>query len=89
MFCPLKGVTRQPRLDKIRQIAVVNSDLPAWDVVPTTIMAFMQILQMSKAKTGISANEREHYRGDPTNQVDIVFSLPQHPTDSLIGGPGE
>jgi hypothetical protein len=41
MFWPLKGLTCQPCWDKRRQRAVVRKDLPALEVVPTTIIAFI------------------------------------------------
>ena len=34
MFCALKGATRSPSCAKMRQSAVVVSDLPAWEAVP-------------------------------------------------------
>jgi hypothetical protein len=77
MFCALNGATRKPRRRSKRQIAVAVQLLPAWDDVPTTIMA-LAFTRFSEPN--VDAKERVQARvGAEAQQPTFTFSSKQRP----------
>jgi hypothetical protein len=80
MFCALNGATRTPRRRSERQIAVAIQLLPAWDDVPTTIMA-LACTRFSEPNDGAKGTVQARV-GAEAHQPTFTFSSKQRPACS-------